>query len=78
MCVCLYLSVHYVHVVSAKARRGHQIPLELELQRIVRGVWVLGTEMRVVCSSLHRTSKNNRDHFLHLQLLSKTHGEGSI
>lgn len=36
--------MHYVHMVPSDTRRGHQVPLELELQEVVSHLlWVLGT-----------------------------------
>ena len=56
----LYVYVH-MSAVLMEARRGHQIPLELELQAMVSLlVWVLGTELRL-CSleeqSVHLTTE---------------------
>lgn len=38
MCILVlpaYLSVYYMQGVTAESRRGHHIPLKLELQRVV-------------------------------------------
>lgn len=42
--VCIYIYALLEYLVPAEARRGHQIPIELELQMVVSLLWVLKTE----------------------------------
>lgn len=46
--------VAHISAVPSEAKRGSQIPLDLEAQRVVNApIWVLGTELRSFVIAVH-------------------------